>query len=179
MLADAFGEGEYLDKQTIALAKLEASTMGGRLRYLPVVKLALLGFVVDAGPFLGWFNPMRLRRIEFKHNCIDAGFALPASLASLVNISRPGGEQCRVVKMTPVAKDQLHMTVLGKEKTVQQAAGSRPKINAMLVHRWFSKTNRGTGHRVDAKPTESVQDSSSLTSMRLETNSDTSGKSQN
>src|SRR5947209_8252681 len=33
-----FGIGEYLDKQAIAMAKLDAALMGGRLRYLPVVK---------------------------------------------------------------------------------------------------------------------------------------------
>ena len=44
-----FGIGEYLDKQAIAMAKLDAAPMGGRLRYLPVVKLALSGFVIDSG----------------------------------------------------------------------------------------------------------------------------------
>jgi len=44
-----FGIGEYLDKQAIAMAKLDAALMGGRLRYLTVVKLALSGFVIDSG----------------------------------------------------------------------------------------------------------------------------------
>jgi hypothetical protein len=44
-----FGIGEYLDEQAIAMAKLDAALMGGRLRYLPVVKLALSGFVIDSG----------------------------------------------------------------------------------------------------------------------------------
>jgi hypothetical protein len=44
-----FGIGEYLDEQAIAMAKLDAAPMGGRLRYLPVVKLALSGFVIDSG----------------------------------------------------------------------------------------------------------------------------------
>jgi hypothetical protein len=44
-----FGIGEYLDKQAIAMAKLDAAPMGGRLRYLTVVKLALSGFVIDSG----------------------------------------------------------------------------------------------------------------------------------
>jgi hypothetical protein len=44
-----FGIGEYLDKQAIAMAKLDAAPMGGRLRYLAVVKLALSGFVIDSG----------------------------------------------------------------------------------------------------------------------------------
>jgi hypothetical protein len=44
-----FGIGEYLDRQAIAMAKLAAAPMGGRLRYLPVVKLAISGFVIDSG----------------------------------------------------------------------------------------------------------------------------------
>jgi hypothetical protein len=44
-----FGIGEYFDEQAIAMAKLDAAPMGGRLRYLPVVKLALSGFVIDSG----------------------------------------------------------------------------------------------------------------------------------
>jgi hypothetical protein len=43
------GIGEYLDKQAIAMTKRDAAPMGGRLRYLPVVKLALSGFVIDSG----------------------------------------------------------------------------------------------------------------------------------
>lgn len=46
-----FGIGEYLDNQAIAMAKLDAALMGGRLRYLTVVKLALSGFVIDSGAF--------------------------------------------------------------------------------------------------------------------------------
>lgn len=53
ILSHEFGIGEYLDRQAIATAKLEAGPMGGRLRYLPVVKLVLSGFVIDAGP-LKW-----------------------------------------------------------------------------------------------------------------------------
>jgi hypothetical protein len=49
ILSLEFGIGEYLDRQAIAMAKLDAAPMGGRLRYLPVVKLALSGFVIDSG----------------------------------------------------------------------------------------------------------------------------------
>lgn len=49
ILGIEFGIGEYLDRQAIAMAKLDAAPMGGRLRYLPVVKLAMSGFVIDAG----------------------------------------------------------------------------------------------------------------------------------
>jgi hypothetical protein len=49
ILSLEFGIGEYLDRQAIAMAKLDVAPMGGRLRYLPVVKLALSGFVIDSG----------------------------------------------------------------------------------------------------------------------------------
>jgi hypothetical protein len=49
ILGTEFGVGEYLDRQAIAMAKLAAVPMGGRLRYLPVVKLAISGFVIDSG----------------------------------------------------------------------------------------------------------------------------------
>lgn len=48
ILSLEFGIGEYLDRQAIAMAKLDTAPMGGRLRYLPVVKLALSGFVIDS-----------------------------------------------------------------------------------------------------------------------------------
>jgi hypothetical protein len=83
------GIGEYLDKHAIAQAKERASTMGGSLERLPVVKLSLTGFVVDSDPFCLWFNPHRLRVIEFKNDCVDAGFALPTSMAENVAIKFP------------------------------------------------------------------------------------------
>jgi hypothetical protein len=49
ILSLEFGIGEYLDRQAIEMAKLDAAPMGGRLPYLPVVKLALSGFVIDSG----------------------------------------------------------------------------------------------------------------------------------
>ena len=49
ILSLEIGTGEYLDRQAIAMAKLDAAPKGGRLRYLPVVKLALSGFVIDSG----------------------------------------------------------------------------------------------------------------------------------
>ncbi|OAX77859.1 hypothetical protein ACJ72_07836 [Emergomyces africanus] len=82
------GIGEYLDKYAIAQAKTRAARMGSTLILLPVVKLSLTGFVVDGGPFR-FFNPHRLRMINFKNDCVDAGFALPDRMREQVAVFWP------------------------------------------------------------------------------------------
>ncbi|EEH04667.1 conserved hypothetical protein [Histoplasma capsulatum G186AR] len=93
------GIGEYLDKYSIVHAKARAAQMGSTLHLLPVVKLSLTGFVVDADPF-HLFNPHRLRLINFKNNCVDAGFALPERMREQVVVSWPKilSEQAIVAK---------------------------------------------------------------------------------
>lgn len=68
--------------------------------HLPIVKLALTGFVVDADPFFFWFNPHRLRVVHFKDYCVDAGFALPAAMVEKVRVFWPKkvNEYCMVAK---------------------------------------------------------------------------------
>ncbi|EEQ92315.2 uncharacterized protein BDCG_07435 [Blastomyces dermatitidis ER-3] len=82
------GIGEYLDKYAIVHAKARAARMGSTLNLLPVVKLTLTGFVVDAEPF-HLFNPHRLRLISFKNDCVDAGFTLPERMREQVVVSWP------------------------------------------------------------------------------------------
>ncbi|KAJ5128255.1 hypothetical protein N7448_001972 [Penicillium atrosanguineum] len=74
------GYGEYLDKHSIEKAKLLALTMDRTSHRLTIKTLTLSGFVVDADPFLQWFDPQRLRSIHFKGECIDAGFWLPLAM---------------------------------------------------------------------------------------------------
>ncbi|KAL1956078.1 hypothetical protein VTO42DRAFT_7673 [Malbranchea cinnamomea] len=83
------GIGEYLDKKAIKQAWERAVSMGCSLTQLPIVKLSLTGFVVDADPFFYWFNPHRLRMIDFKNDCVDAGFALPKFMAEHVLVTWP------------------------------------------------------------------------------------------
>jgi len=54
--------------------------MGRTGQRLTIRSLTLSGFVVDADPFLHWFDPQRLRSIHFKGECIDAGFWLPRAM---------------------------------------------------------------------------------------------------
>lgn len=57
---------------------------GRTLNRLSIKKLTLSGFVVDADPFIQWFDPKRLRTIHFKENCVDAGFYLARPLKAVV-----------------------------------------------------------------------------------------------
>ena len=75
------GEGEYLDKFAIEKAKIRAGIMQELSSpLLPIKRLTLSGFVVDAGPFLQWFDPQKLRSIYFKGHCVDSGFWVPSPM---------------------------------------------------------------------------------------------------
>ncbi|GAQ05513.1 hypothetical protein ALT_2834 [Aspergillus lentulus] len=71
------GAGEYLDKTAIEKAKVRAMVMGRTLNRLSIKTLTLTGFVVDADPFIHWFDPKHLKCINFKDFCVDAGFYVP------------------------------------------------------------------------------------------------------
>ncbi|KAL4982628.1 hypothetical protein BDW68DRAFT_182370 [Aspergillus falconensis] len=75
-LLRTIGIAEYLDKMCIEKAKIRAMAAGSTRNRLSIRTLILTGFVVDADPFLHWFDPKRLKRINFKDNCVDAGFYL-------------------------------------------------------------------------------------------------------
>ncbi|KAJ5806751.1 hypothetical protein N7474_010343 [Penicillium riverlandense] len=78
------GHGEYLDKQCIETAKVRALAMDHTAKCLQIKTLTLTGFVVDADPFLHWFDPKRLRKICFKGNCVDSGFWLSRGMRKVV-----------------------------------------------------------------------------------------------
>ncbi|KAL4974142.1 hypothetical protein BDW66DRAFT_92385 [Aspergillus desertorum] len=70
------GVAEYLDKMCIEKAKIRAMASGSTRNRLSIRTLILTGVVVDADPFLHWFDPKHLKCINFKDNCVDAGFYL-------------------------------------------------------------------------------------------------------
>ncbi|BCS23215.1 uncharacterized protein APUU_31440A [Aspergillus puulaauensis] len=76
-LVRTVGIGEYLDKICLEKAKIRAMAMGSTRNRLSIRTLVLSGVVVDADPFLHWFDPKRLKCINLKENCVDAGFWLP------------------------------------------------------------------------------------------------------
>ncbi|KAH8429077.1 uncharacterized protein LDX57_006747 [Aspergillus melleus] len=77
------GRGEYLDKILMEKAKICALAVGRCRQRLSIKTLRLTGFVVDADPFLHWFDPKRLKTIEFKDYCVDAGFYLSVPMAKV------------------------------------------------------------------------------------------------
>ncbi|KAJ5698080.1 hypothetical protein N7462_000085 [Penicillium macrosclerotiorum] len=79
-LHPAIGCGEYLDKHCIEKAKIRAMATGRASKRLSIRQLSLSGFVVDADPFLHWFDAQKLRSIQFKGTCVDAGFWLPQAM---------------------------------------------------------------------------------------------------
>ncbi|PLN85602.1 hypothetical protein BDW42DRAFT_202038 [Aspergillus taichungensis] len=78
------GWGEYLDKLAIEKAKVRAMATGRTCNRLSIKTLVLTGFVVDADPFLHWFDPQRLQCVHFKNDCVDAGFYLCRAMKRVV-----------------------------------------------------------------------------------------------
>ncbi|OJJ96206.1 hypothetical protein ASPACDRAFT_81476, partial [Aspergillus aculeatus ATCC 16872] len=75
-LPRTIGEGEYLDKIALEKAKICAMVQGPTRNRLSIRTLTLTGFVVDADPFLLWFDATRLKCLNFKDYCLDAGLYL-------------------------------------------------------------------------------------------------------
>ncbi|KKZ63044.1 hypothetical protein EMCG_02614 [[Emmonsia] crescens] len=124
------GIGEYLDKYAIAHAKVRAAGIGSTLPLLPIVKLSLTGFVVDADPFR-LFNPHRLRLIDFKNDCVDAGFALPDCMREQVVVYWPKllSEQATVASR--VKHGEIKLIDLGsKAKKLADTPADCPVITA-------------------------------------------------
>lgn len=125
MLNRKIGIGEYLDKLSIEQAKLRALTLmqGPVSRRLPIRRITLTGFVVDADPFLLWFDPDRLERIDFKDDCVDAGFYLPTSMHGSVTVSYPGRIQDGAIAV-PIRRvdlrEELKLVDLQEGKKVGQ-----------------------------------------------------------
>ncbi|KAL4950615.1 hypothetical protein BDW69DRAFT_202007 [Aspergillus filifer] len=75
-LHKSYGRAAYLDKHCIEKSKIRAMAIGPTRNRLSIRTLILTGIVVDADPFLHWFDPKRLKCINFKDDCVDAGFYL-------------------------------------------------------------------------------------------------------
>jgi hypothetical protein len=118
VLHEEFGDGEYLDTQAIKMAQLDAADElpQSNMRYLPIKKLTLMNFVVDAWPTLRWFDPKNLEEIVFKPGCVDAGFYLSFEMMHIKvqAPTRPVGE-ARVVKV-----GELKVVELKKGKVVSR-----------------------------------------------------------
>lgn len=91
------GYGELLDSLAIGLAQRRAKKQGPVNDKLSIATLNLTSFVVDADPFVKWFDGRKLRGVNFDGFCIDAGLALPLEMLDHVNVSIPSGAIPRVV----------------------------------------------------------------------------------
>ncbi|PYH43633.1 uncharacterized protein BP01DRAFT_375288 [Aspergillus saccharolyticus JOP 1030-1] len=75
-LDHTIGQGEYLDKLVMEKAKVCAMAIGYTRNKFSIRSLTLTGFVVDADPFLHWFDIRRLKCLNFKDFCVDGGMWL-------------------------------------------------------------------------------------------------------
>ncbi|SLM34749.1 hypothetical protein LPUS_03685 [Lasallia pustulata] len=90
-LHHTIGYGELLDSVAIGLAQKRAKRRGPVNGKLSIATLNLTSFVVDADPFVKWFDSRKLRGVNFDGFCIDAGFALPLEMLHQVKVSIPNG----------------------------------------------------------------------------------------
>lgn len=93
---------------------------GRTLNRLSIKKLTLSGFVVDADPFIQWFDPSRLRTIHFKENCVDAGFYLTRALKT-VAVLFPNNETTVLARSVDLS-DSLKVIELRGGKKIGGAA---------------------------------------------------------
>ncbi|KAJ9349936.1 hypothetical protein C8Q69DRAFT_531679 [Paecilomyces variotii] len=117
------GTGEYLDKRIIESSRLLARMMGPTNSRLSVVVIRLAGFVVDGDPFDLWFEPHRLRRIQFKHNCVDAGFYLGEFMKDTVEVIFPKKavpNTAQIGRVVDLAKE-LKVIELRKGRKISEA----------------------------------------------------------
>lgn len=115
--------------------------MAGRtLNRLSIKRLTLSGFVIDADPFIQWFDHRRLRSVHFKDDCVDAGFYLPKSMRRVhITFQREGGnalfvrhfdlfKHLKVVELrggktigqVPYHSSEILDTKCGRSKTVKE-----------------------------------------------------------
>jgi len=117
----AIGIGEYLDKTSIEKAKVRAMATGRTLNRLSIKTLTLNGFVVDADPILLWFDPKMLRCINFRDNCVDAGFYLCRPMRK-VEVKFPTEIEERAVTVRRVdVRKELRIVELRDGKKVTEA----------------------------------------------------------
>ncbi len=114
------GYGEYLDTLAIMNARKEAKPKGSVNEKLPIAILRLTGFVVDADPFKRWFDPKKLREIDFANDCIDAGFGLSLEMLQNVKITCPGDGAPRVIETQAFKLSDVKLITLKKGKKVAE-----------------------------------------------------------
>ncbi|EXJ95861.1 hypothetical protein A1O1_00986 [Capronia coronata CBS 617.96] len=162
-LHEEFGEGEYLDQQAMKAAQINmVRTLPlENLRYLPITHLTLMNFVVDGGPFFRWFDPNKLKEINFRGDCIDAGFSLPHEMKLSVRVTSP--------KPPPAARwvkpGEVKLIDINRPKTASTSAsgcgsggsvGLKGKLNQMMP-KWVAKSKDKDSKTQDKVADQEVQ----------------------
>lgn len=142
VLRHSIGYGEYLDTFAIMNAKKEAQAKGPVTEKLPIATLRLTGFVVDADPFKRWFDPEKLREIDFTQDCIDAGFGLSVNMLQKVKISYPGGEAPKVLQAQAFKLSDVKLITLKKGKKVAEEPAF-PQFTEAAKGKGKGKTSSG------------------------------------
>ncbi|EYE94994.1 uncharacterized protein EURHEDRAFT_538313 [Aspergillus ruber CBS 135680] len=115
------GIGEYLDKTSIEKAKVRAMATGRTLNRISIKTLTLNGFVVDADPILLWFDPKMLRCINFRDNCVDAGFYLCRPMRKVeVKFPTEIEEKAVTVRKVDVRKELKIVELRGGKKVSEK-----------------------------------------------------------
>ncbi len=99
---------------------------------LSIVTLRLTGFVVDADPFKRWFDPNKLKEIDFVNDCIDAGFGLTSEMLQKVKITCPGDDGPRTIQAQSFKLSDLKLITLKKGKKVAEEPAF-PAISATML----------------------------------------------
>jgi hypothetical protein len=123
---------------------------------------------------------MRLRQLDIKHNCVDAGFALPTNMVDLVNVSWPGKVEGKIVTMTKVARENLHVITRKKGKAVNEKPRLKRKISSLLSYRWFPDNGKPLtrDERGGIKASTKLPSSNSMSSLGQNSSSGASRESQ-
>jgi hypothetical protein len=123
---------------------------------------------------------MRLREIDIKHNCVDAGFTLPVNMVDLVKVTCQGKSDRKTVTMIKVAREDVQIVTLKAGEVVNKNAQPKPKIRSLVSHPWFpiSRKPMARGERGQNKAGTRVSSSNSLSSLGQNSSSAASRKSQ-
>lgn len=124
------GYGEYLDPISILTAKRAAIGDQPDAR-LPIENLTLAGFVVDSQAFDKCFDMRKMKRLEFAHDCVDAGFTLESEVRARIRIIIPKGAGQHTSNKGRVFKpEDVKLVTLERGRVVKR----EPVDPAMLRH---------------------------------------------
>lgn len=145
-LKRSIGVGEYLDKIAIEKAKVCAMANGRTLNRLSIKTLTLNGFIVDAEPFLHWFDPKRLRCINFQDNCVDAGFYLSVPMKR-VNVRYPLdiNEKALTVRRVDLKKELKVVQLKGGKKVGEAPYRGRETLEEDITGKEVKKEENNDG----------------------------------